>query len=310
MSEQLTRLGVVQVSYASTYPGLGNKSKFPYFLRIVPPDTLQSEAVMDVVEAIKGEYVQILYSTCVCGSIAVDSLTAAGRARGICIAQSIEVAESDRYYEYYEMLRRKPHAKIVILYLSSQIVPNFIRDLDKQMAKGEFHFIGSNEWGKHMDLLQYPIAKGSLTVTLEIEPIRGMSSYIQNQVPRKEVPDPWLEQYIQARQNCYFSWSHDKTLPEQCTEDMLPTAEKGQFQTDCWCTFSATSMFVLLMGSAEYYSRVCGNTEKLCQDYVDNPSALMEEIQQLTMDLYGTGESKVSFTSSKQYSAIYFCKLQ
>ena len=286
-------MGKVQVSYAATYPGLSDEDKYPYFMRIVPSDVVQSEAVMDVVKAIKGEYVQVLYSTCVCGSSTVDSLTASARARGICIAQYIEVPESDRYYEYYELLRRKPHAKIVIVYLSSQIVVNFMRDLNTQMKKGEFLFVGSNDWGKHVDILQHSIAKGSLVVTLEIEAITGMKSYIQEKVPREDKPNPWLEQYIQARQDCYFSWSNDKTFPRQCTDELLPPAEKGQFNTDCYCAFAATSLFTLLRGAAEFFSKTCGNVDKLCQDFNDNPSGLVEELKKVSMDIHGTGDIKV-----------------
>ena len=47
---QLTRLGIVQISYSSTNPVLSDQTKYPYFMRIVPPDNVQATAMIDVVQ--------------------------------------------------------------------------------------------------------------------------------------------------------------------------------------------------------------------------------------------------------------------
>lgn len=49
---QLTKLKIVQISYTSTNSVLSNKKLYPYFLRIISPDSVQAKAMIDIV---KGE---------------------------------------------------------------------------------------------------------------------------------------------------------------------------------------------------------------------------------------------------------------
>lgn len=293
VATQLTKIGKVQVSYSSTNPVLSDEKKYPYFMRIVTPDNVQAEAMMEVVKSLKGEYIQVVHNEGSYGIGGRDSVTSSAKSRGICIAQYIEVKESDRYYEYYDLIRREPHAKIVIIFLNSHVLAGFMRDLNEQMTELEFQFIGSEAWGKNVEYLQYPITKGALTVTLEMDGIRGLTTFIQEKVPEKDTSDIWLEQYIQNRQNCYFEWSYDKVLSRQCTDDILPPAEKANFHTDSWCNFAATALLSLLMGSADLFAKSCGNSAKLCQEFMNNPSDLVEEMKKISMDLYGTGAIQI-----------------
>ena len=48
---------IPQISYASTGIELSDKSRFGYFSRVVPPDTYQAQALVDVVKAFGWSYV-------------------------------------------------------------------------------------------------------------------------------------------------------------------------------------------------------------------------------------------------------------
>ena len=264
-------------------------------MRIVSPDGVEADAMMNVIKAIKGEYVQVVYNECTCGSARKDSVAAMALKHGICVAQYLQVKEKDSYFEFYELIRRKPHAKLVIIFLSSHILTNFMRDLNEQMPRGEFQFLGSEAWGDNHDLLQFDITKGSLLVTMELDEIKGLRSYIQDKIPNRNKYEPWLEQYIQKRQDCYFDWSHDKTFSRQCMDDILPPAQGGYFKIDSTCAFATYSLFALLQGSSEFYRKSCGNSVELCEAYVNNPTGLYEEMKEVSMDISGTGPTKVIY---------------
>ena len=51
---------VPQISYASTSPELSNKERFPYFSRVLPSDTLQAEAMANLVHDLDWNYVATL----------------------------------------------------------------------------------------------------------------------------------------------------------------------------------------------------------------------------------------------------------
>lgn len=66
-------------------------------------------------------------------------------------------------------------------------------------------------------------------------------------MPDYNTSNPWLEQYIQVRQDCYFDWSYDKTFSRKCTDDILPVNQLD-FQSDPWCIFAFNTMLSLLKG--------------------------------------------------------------
>ena len=250
--------------------------------------------MMEVIKAIQGEYVQVVYNECSCGSARKNSITEMARKHGICVAQFIEVKQKDGYFEFYEILRKKPHARLVIIFLNNHILPYFMKDLNEMMQRGEFQFLGSEAWGGNYDLLKYDIVKGALSVTMQLEEVRGLRAYIQQKVPNKRQYNPWLEEYLQKRQDCYFDWSFDKTFSRRCTAITLPPAETDTFKTDSWCNFATNTMLALLKGSAEFYKNTCGtSSDNLCHEFVSNPTGLYEEVKKVSMDISGTGAIKV-----------------
>ncbi|KAJ8373449.1 hypothetical protein SKAU_G00040290 [Synaphobranchus kaupii] len=54
---------IPQISYASTAPELSDNSRYDFFSRVVPPDSYQAQAMLDIVTAMGvGNYVSTLAS--------------------------------------------------------------------------------------------------------------------------------------------------------------------------------------------------------------------------------------------------------
>src|ERR1700692_3888414 len=73
---------IPQISYSSTAAILSDKTKYTYFSRVVPSDSLQSEAMIDVVSALGWTYVNILYDEGAYGEKGYESLRKIAEARG------------------------------------------------------------------------------------------------------------------------------------------------------------------------------------------------------------------------------------
>lgn len=126
-----------------------------------------------------GEYIQLLYSEGAYGEGGRDAVVAAAESAKICIIQTIMVEEKERYYEYYQRMLVKPHARIVVLFLRSHVVGPFLHDLNGSMNRGQFHFIGSEAWGKNKDVLSYDITKGAIITAVEMDKSRELEQYIK-----------------------------------------------------------------------------------------------------------------------------------
>lgn len=50
-------LQIPQISYASTSIDLSDKSRYEYFSRVVPPDSYQAQAMVDIAKYFKWNYV-------------------------------------------------------------------------------------------------------------------------------------------------------------------------------------------------------------------------------------------------------------
>lgn len=73
---------IPQISYASTAPDLSDNSRYDFFSRVVPSDTYQAQAMVDIVRALKWNYVSTLASEGSYGESGVEAFVQKSREDG------------------------------------------------------------------------------------------------------------------------------------------------------------------------------------------------------------------------------------
>lgn len=73
---------IPQISYASTAPDLSDNSRYDFFSRVVPSDTYQAQAMVDIVKAFKWNYVSTLASEGSYGESGVEAFIQKSRENG------------------------------------------------------------------------------------------------------------------------------------------------------------------------------------------------------------------------------------
>lgn len=73
---------IPQISYASTAPDLSDNSRYDFFSRVVPSDTYQAQAMVDIVRALKWNYVSTLASEGSYGESGVEAFMQKSREDG------------------------------------------------------------------------------------------------------------------------------------------------------------------------------------------------------------------------------------
>ncbi|MCE7735028.1 MAG: ABC transporter substrate-binding protein, partial [Candidatus Heimdallarchaeota archaeon] len=88
---------VPQISYSSTSPTLSDKAEFPYFLRVVPPDSVQGVAIANIVNEMGWDTVSTLSTNDDYGQGGMDVFKAAAADLGIEVLspQEFTPGESD-----------------------------------------------------------------------------------------------------------------------------------------------------------------------------------------------------------------------
>nr|XP_019963625.1 PREDICTED: metabotropic glutamate receptor 7-like [Paralichthys olivaceus] len=64
---------IPQISYASTAPELSDDRRYDFFSRVVPPDSFQAQAMVDIVQAMGWNYVSTVASEGSYGEKGVDA---------------------------------------------------------------------------------------------------------------------------------------------------------------------------------------------------------------------------------------------
>lgn len=70
------------MSYASTAPELSDNTRYDFFSRVVPPDTYQAQAMVDIVKAMQWNYVSTVASEGNYGESGVDAFIQKSREDG------------------------------------------------------------------------------------------------------------------------------------------------------------------------------------------------------------------------------------
>ncbi|KAK3592374.1 hypothetical protein CHS0354_014407, partial [Potamilus streckersoni] len=287
----LSQLGYVQISPASSSSGLNDRNEFPYFMRVSTPDNKQARVMIELIKQLNSEYIQLVYSNEPYGQNGRDALLSVAKEMRVCIVQpliSIQDSNKENFFAFYEQLRRNPHAKIVIVFVRSHLVPILMATLTSQMKTGEFIFIGSATWGTNSDMPKLANANkliGSFTFAMELPGKDDQLNAIKNMFPEEDGSTPWMQQYLESKLDCYFNWSFSKDKPAVCSREKI-----RMLTSESWFNFSVYASESLLLGAGKFLKSKCSSPGKiLCENYVNDPRGLVEEIKNVSLDLQGTG---------------------
>jgi len=142
------------VSYASSSAALSNKNLYEYFLRTIPPDNLQSSAMVDLVLHFKWEYVSVVFNDNAYGEPGTDAFIENAMNRGICIdvTMSIPLQVTGSDSEFNKAIDRTVQellnstAIVVIVFTDQATVSALFEKLNKTETRRPFIWIASDAW--------------------------------------------------------------------------------------------------------------------------------------------------------------------
>ncbi|KAF6732320.1 Metabotropic glutamate receptor 7 [Oryzias melastigma] len=144
-------LKIPQISYASTAPELSDDRRYDFFSRVVPPDSFQAQAMVDIVKAMGWNYVSTVASEGSYGEKGVDAFMQLSReAGGICIALTLKIPHNRKPPDFdktIHLLKSNEKARAVILFASDEDIRGILNATKRAQAVGHFLWIGSDSWG-------------------------------------------------------------------------------------------------------------------------------------------------------------------
>ena len=154
-----TLLGVdliPQISYSATSTELSNKQKYPSFLRTIPPDNFQAEAILDILQKYGWTYINVLASDNSYGRVGVEWLLPLLDSKGVCVAILRMINTGANQYQYENIvrdLRGDNVANVTVLWCGKQMARAIMNTAGRIKLHG-MTWIATEAWGSDKEMVE------------------------------------------------------------------------------------------------------------------------------------------------------------
>ncbi|KAM6150774.1 metabotropic glutamate receptor 6 isoform 1-T1 [Erethizon dorsatum] len=231
----LRLFAIPQISYASTAPELSDSTRYDFFSRVVPPDSYQAQAMVDIVRALGWNYVSTLASEGNYGESGVEAFVQISReAGGVCIAQSIKIPREPKPGEFNKVIRRlmeTPNARGIIIFANEDDIRRVLEATRQANLTGHFLWVGSDSWGSKTSpiLSLEDVAVGAITILPKRASIDGFDQYFMTRSLENNRRNIWFAEFWEENFNCKLSSSGSQAeeSTRKCTGEGCADGEAG-----------------------------------------------------------------------------------
>ncbi|XP_008838368.1 metabotropic glutamate receptor 4 isoform X6 [Nannospalax galili] len=202
---------IPQISYASTAPDLSDNSRYDFFSRVVPSDTYQAQAMVDIVRALKWNYVSTLASEGSYGESGVEAFIQKSREDGgVCIAQSVKIPREPKTGEFDKIIKRlleTSNARAIIIFANEDDIRRVLEAARRANQTGHFFWMGSDSWGsKSAPVLRLEeVAEGAVTILPKRMSVRGFDRYFSSRTLDNNRRNIWFAEFWEDNFHCKLS---------------------------------------------------------------------------------------------------------
>nr|XP_023692942.1 metabotropic glutamate receptor 1 isoform X1 [Paramormyrops kingsleyae]XP_023692951.1 metabotropic glutamate receptor 1 isoform X1 [Paramormyrops kingsleyae] len=204
----LQLFNIPQIAYSATSIDLSDKTLFKYFLRVVPSDTLQARALVDIVKRYNWTYVSAVHTEGNYGESGMEAFKEMASQEGLCIAHSDKIYSNAGEKHFDRLLRklreRLPKARVVVCFCEGMTVRGLLMAMRRLGVAGEFLLIGSDGWADRDEVVEgYELeAEGGITMKLQSAEVTSFNDYFLKLRLDANARNPWFGEFWQHRFQC------------------------------------------------------------------------------------------------------------
>uniref|UniRef100_A0A672R6X8 Metabotropic glutamate receptor 6-like n=1 Tax=Sinocyclocheilus grahami TaxID=75366 RepID=A0A672R6X8_SINGR len=263
---------IPQISYASTAPELSDNNRYDFFSRVVPPDSYQAQAMVDIVKALGWNYVSTLASEGNYGESGVDAFVQISReAGGLCIAQSLKIPREPKLGEFDKIIKRlmeTPNARGVIIFAHEDDIKQVLEAASKSNLTGQFKFVGSDSWGaKSSPILdQEEVAEGAVTILPKRASIEGFDQYFTTRSLENNRRNIWFAEFWEDDFRCKLTRPGIKIDPEKkkCTGEQERISRDSHYEQEGKVQFVIDAVYAMAHALHNMHQDLCPGATGVC----------------------------------------------
>ncbi|XP_070568878.1 metabotropic glutamate receptor 1-like [Ptychodera flava] len=256
----LQLFNIPQIAYSATSKDLSDKRFFEYFLRVVPSDTLQAQAMVDIVLRYNWTYVSVVHTEGNYGASGIEAFKSLGLAAGLCIATADKIFSNSEEREFDRVilnLQKTASAVVVACFCEGETVRGLLAASQRLNASGQFVFIGSDGWAdRHEVIVDYESeAVGGVTIKPKSAYSPEFDKYYLSLDPFNNTRNPWFREFWQHRFECQLKGPDaDVSFDKQCTGyENLST----NYVQDTKMGFIIDAIYTMAHGLHNMYKKIC-----------------------------------------------------
>ncbi|XP_062575063.1 metabotropic glutamate receptor 3-like [Saccostrea cucullata] len=278
---------IPQVSFFSTSTVLSNRDRYPFFLRTIPSDVHQAQAMVELVRMFGWTYVSVVYEESSYGMQGFNELEKLLKASEICIAATEKlikdsgVAGQATYDKTVERLLAKSNARGVIVFGSDQEVGELMQAVRRKNASRWFSWIGSDGWGGRslaVDGNEIEV-EGAVTVQPLAFEVKGFKDYFLNLTPQNNKRNPWFVEFWEQQFRCKYpgsNWTpYNDGFNVTCSgnEQIFPQ----EFEMEAQLQFVSDAIMSFAYAFTNMLADFCGNGSGLCDAIMPIDGELLKD---------------------------------
>ncbi|XP_059499127.1 metabotropic glutamate receptor 6-like isoform X2 [Stegostoma tigrinum] len=295
---------IPQISYASTAPELSDNNRYDYFSRVVPPDSYQAQAMVDIVKALGWNYVSTIASEGNYGESGVEAFSQISReAGGVCIAQSLKIPREPKPGEFEKIVHRlmeTPNARGIIIFANEDDILRVLEAANLANLTGHFLWVGSDSWGAKVSpvLHQEEVAEGAVTVLPKRASIEGFDEYFTSRTLQNNRRNIWFAEFWEDDFACKLTIprSQDNTAMRKCTGQERIGLDSA-YEQEGKVQFVIDAVYAMAHALHNLQRDVCAGSPGICtkMDTIDGKT-LLEYIRAVNFN--GSAGTSVIFNEN------------
>ena len=264
---------IPQISYISTADVLGDKTRFDYFFRTVPPDSLQSRAIADIIVYFNWTYIFALHTDDTYGNGGINALIQHLNKHNesiICIAVKIPLAVTATQEDYDNAIDRMSqnyvsNATVAVLFSHIEAANGLMQALQRQYDKENYDlknvtWIGTDSWGDSLSDDYRSIPGGLLSILQRADRYRIFDDYFLSLNPENYTRNTWFNEFWETNFNCSLINASCKTL------NNLNTSAYRQIND---LTLISDAVYSFAHAIQNLVQKYCSNN-MLCEDILED----------------------------------------
>uniref|UniRef100_A0A673AHB7 Metabotropic glutamate receptor 1 n=1 Tax=Sphaeramia orbicularis TaxID=375764 RepID=A0A673AHB7_9TELE len=271
----LQLFNIPQIAYSATSIDLSDKTLFKYFLRVVPSDTLQARAMLDIVKRYNWTYVSAVHTEGNYGESGMEAFKELASQEGLCIAHSDKIYSNAGEKHFDRLLRklreRLPKARVVVCFCEGMTVRGLLMAMRRLGVFGEFLLVGSDGWADRYEVVEgyEQEAEGGITMKLQSEVVKSFDDYYLKLRLDTNTRNPWFPEFWQYRFQCRLAGhpQENKNYKKSLHENYIQDSKMG---------FVINAIYAMAHGLHDMHKELCPGHPGLCEamDPIDGSKLL------------------------------------